>query len=111
MAENGFIELQQANELDELLSESTQRPIILFKHSNTCGVSARAYQEMVKVGESVGIVTVQTARTLSDEIENRFELAHETPQVLIVRDGKLAWSASHFRITADAVNDAVKKAA
>ena len=111
MAENGFIELHQANELDELLGKSAQQPVILFKHSNTCGVSARAYREMAKVEEPVGIVTVQQARPLSNEIENRFKLAHETPQVLIVRNGKLAWSASHFRITADAVNEAVKESA
>ena len=111
MSENGFIELNQANELDELLSASTERPVILFKHSNTCGVSARAYGEMAKVKEPIGIITVQKARPLSNEIEERFELAHETPQVLVVRNGKLAWSASHFRITADVVNDAVKEAA
>jgi bacillithiol system protein YtxJ len=54
---------------------------------------------------------VQKSRALSNEIESRFALPHETPQVLIVREGKLAWSASHFRITADAVNHAVEEAA
>lgn len=111
MSENGFIELRQLSELDELLRGSAQGPVILFKHSETCGVSRRAYQEMGKVKKSIAIVTVQRARALSDEIESRLKLTHETPQVLIVRDGKLAWSASHFRITAEAVNNAVNEAA
>ena len=109
MSENGFIELSAVNELDDLLSRSDEEPVIVFKHSSTCGISARAHREMVKVTHPIGIVIVQKARPLSDEIEQRFGLPHETPQVLIVRNGKLAWSASHFRITADAVNRAVEE--
>lgn len=107
MRENGFIELHNVQQLDEFLSLSTEGPSILFKHSNTCGVSARAHREMTKIEKRVAIVIVQRARALSNDIENRFALPHETPQVLIVRDGTLAWSASHFRITAEAVNRAL----
>lgn len=110
MEENGFTELQEARDLEELLSHSHNRPVVVFKHSNSCGVSARAYREMAKLAGPVGIVTVQKARPLSNEIEERFELPHETPQVLVVRNGELAWSASHFRITTDAVNRAIYEA-
>lgn len=110
MGRDAFNKLHKVHELDELLSHSAERPVILFKHSNTCGVSARAYREMAKVEESISIITVQEARSLSNEIERRFELTHETPQVLIVRSGKIEWSASHFEITADAVNRAVEEA-
>ena len=111
MTENGFMELKDVQRLDELLSQSAEEPVILFKHSATCGISARAYREMTKLEKPIALVTVQDARALSNEIESRFALPHETPQVLIVRGGKLAWSASHFRITADAVKSAVEEAA
>lgn len=111
MTENGFTELNDAERLDELLSESAEQPVILFKHSSTCSISARAYREMTKVERPIALVTVQKTRPLSNEIARRFELQHETPQVLVVRNGKLAWSASHFRITADAVSRAVEEAA
>lgn len=110
MTENGFMELNDTQGLDELLGQSGEQPIILFKHSDTCGISARAYREMTKLEKPVALVTVQKARALSNEIENRFALRHETPQVLILRDGKLAWSASHYQITADAVSRAVEEA-
>ena len=111
MTENGFMELNDTQRLDELLAQSGEQPVILFKHSDTCSISARAYREMTKLEKRVALVTVQKARALSNEIESRFALPHETPQVLVVRDGKLAWSASHFRITADAVTRAVEEAA
>ena len=111
MTENGFTELNDVPRLNELLGQSAEQPVILFKHSDTCGISARAYREMAMLEKPVALVTVQKARALSNEIERRFSLPHETPQVLVVRDGKLAWSASHFRITADAVTRAVEEAA
>jgi len=111
MSDHGFIELHDAPGLDDLMSQSAEQPVILFKHSDTCGISARAYREMTKLEKRVALVTVQKARALSNEIETRFALPHETPQVLVVRDGKLAWSASHSRITADAVTRAVEEAA
>lgn len=111
MSDNGFIELKDAPELDALISRSGEKPVILFKHSATCGISARAHREMTKLEKPIALVTVQNARALSNEIASRFALPHETPQVLIVRDGKLTWSASHFRITADAVKRAVEETA
>ena len=110
MTENAFMELNDVPRLDELLGQSGEQPVILFKHSDTCGISARAFREMAKLEKPVALVTVQKARALSNEIESRFALPHETPQVLVIRDGKLAWSASHFRITADAVTRAVEEA-
>ena len=111
MTDTGFIELTDTQRLDELLRQSGEQPVILFKHSDTCGISARAYREMTSLEKPVALVTVQKARALSNEIESRFALPHETPQVLVVRDGLLVWSASHFRITADAVTRAVEEAA
>ena len=110
MKENGFIELNELQQLDDLLNQSAEQPVILFKHSNTCVISARAYRQMAKLEKRVALVTVQKARALSNEIATRLELQHQTPQVLIVRDRRLAWSASHFRISADAVNRAVEEA-
>ena len=55
----------------------------------------------------VGLVTVQTARAVSNEIEARTGVEHETPQVFIIRDGKVLWTASHGQIKAEAVEAAL----
>jgi bacillithiol system protein YtxJ len=100
---NGFTELGDIESLDSFLAQSNGDPVIIFKHSDSCGVSARAYTQMSELERPVGLVTVQTARAVSDELEKRMGLAHETPQVMIVHDGKLAWTASHGQVKAATV--------
>jgi bacillithiol system protein YtxJ len=50
---------------------------------------------------------VQDARAVSDELEKRTGIAHETPQLLIFRHGQVVWSASHGQIKAEAVEAAL----
>ena len=89
--------------LEELFTLSNSQPVILFKHSTTCPISAAAYQQMEGYGGEVSLVVVQKARDLSRQIETLTGVRHESPQVIILRDGKAAWSASHWDITAEAV--------
>jgi bacillithiol system protein YtxJ len=103
-----FVELHNQQQLDEFLAASNGAPAILFKHSSLCGVSARAHREMAQLSYAIGIVTVQEARDLSDEIEQRFRLPHETPQALIVRGNELVWNASHSGVRANALAEALE---
>lgn len=105
---NPFIEIADVPSLDQFVASANGSSAVLFKHSNTCGVSARAFREMAELSHPVGLITVQQARAVSNEIEKRWQVAHETPQVLIVRDGKLVWDASHFQIKAVDVEAALK---
>ena len=106
--ENHFDRLTEASELEGLIARSFREPAVIFKHSDDCGISSRAYAEMTALDRPIGLVTVQTARAVSDEIEARLGVAHETPQVLIVSDGKVAWTASHVRVKAAAVEAALE---
>ena len=92
------------------MSQANGSAAVLFKHSNTCGVSARAYAEMSKLREPVGLITVQKARAVSDEIEKRWNVDHQSPQVLIIHDGKAVWDASHFHVKAQQVESALESA-
>src|SRR3954471_17511632 len=93
-------------ELDRILHESKHRPVLLFKHSYSCGVSAEALDELLAhLGDQQGdtryaMVTVQTHRDVSNAIASRLGVRHETPQALLVRNGAVVWSASHFRVNA-----------
>ena len=108
--ENTFERLADQGALENWIARSYREPVVIFKHSNACGVSGRAYTEMSKVDRPVGLVTVQTERDVSDEIETRFNLAHETPQALVLRNSEIVWSGSHGQITSNALAAAVEKA-
>lgn len=104
---NSFFEIEDHATLENLLSDSAQKPVIVFKHSNACSISARAYREMQQV-ENVNILVVQSARDVSKELANLTGIRHETPQVIVLRDGKAVWNASHFDVTAGDVLKAVE---
>ena len=109
MMNNGFIELRDVAALDNFLAQSNVDPVIIFKHSDSCGISARAYTQMSELKRPVGLVTVQTAPAVSDEIRKRMGLAHETPQVMIVHHGQVAWTASHGQVKAAVVEAALEE--
>ncbi|MDP1570386.1 MAG: bacillithiol system redox-active protein YtxJ [Vicinamibacterales bacterium] len=106
-------ELDSLDALDAALAASASRPVVLFKHSRTCGTSAQAYDEVTTLldddglGADVYVVPVQTSRGVSNAIASRFQVRHESPQVFVVHDGHVAWHASHFRVTAEAIARAV----
>jgi bacillithiol system protein YtxJ len=108
--DNQFIELASLTSLDDFVAKLGGEPGVLFKHSDSCGVSSRAYSEMSRLPCPIGLVVVQRARKVSDEIEKRWHVSHETPQVLIVRDGTVVWNASHFQVKAADVEAALNEA-
>ncbi len=107
---NHFERVTETTAVDDLAESSKERPIVIFKHSLTCPISAAAYDQMEAFDGNVALVEVQRARELSNEIENRLGIEHASPQVIVLRNGQVVWNASHFKITADAVTEAVRRA-
>ncbi len=105
-----FIEIATIEALDAFITKADGSAAMLFKHSNTCDVSSRAYGEIATLNSPVGLIVVQDARSVSNEIERRWQIGHETPQVLIVRGETVTWNASHFEIKAAAVSAALEAA-
>ena len=105
---NNFSRITEVTELEELIDRSKQRPVVIFKHSLTCPISASALERMKDYDGDVDLVEIQRARALSDQIAQRLGVRHESPQVIIVGNGQVLWDASHFSITANAVAEAVR---
>jgi monothiol bacilliredoxin len=107
-------ELENIQQLDHALEESQERPVLLFKHSLTCPISTRAFRELQSHLDnpdpriSYKLITVQTARAVSDEAAARLRLVHESPQAILVRDGRERWNASHNDITAESLDQAIR---
>jgi bacillithiol system protein YtxJ len=104
--------LRTSADLDEAIRRSHDQPVVIFKHSATCGTSAMAHEEIEAFIEGapwadVFVVSVHAGRAVSDEIAARFRVRHESPQALVIKNGELAWHASHFRVTSEAVAAAI----
>ena len=111
---SSFKDINTLEELEGVLAESNTRPALLFKHSITCPISTRAFREFESFLESADpavtyrLITVQTARPVSDEAATRLSLRHETPQAILVNNGREIWNASHFDITSSSLQEAVR---
>lgn len=95
-----FIELNSIEKLEKLFEESNKKAVVLFKHSVTCPISFGVYQEVAEVEADVNLVVVQKARHISNEIAGRTGIRHESPQAIVIRNGKAVYHASHYDITA-----------
>jgi len=108
-----FAPVTDVEALDDLLARSHAAPVIIFKHSTTCPISARAHGQMSQVatgaGGQISLVIVQRAQELSRRVAEQTGLQHESPQVIVLRNGGVVWSASHFDITTEAVEKAVRE--
>ena len=110
---NNLTHLNTLDELEAAIAESRQRPVLLFKHSRTCGISCEALDELhTHLSEplpnaSYKLITVQSHRPVSDAAARRLGIRHETPQAILLKDGAAVWCASHFKITARELDNAL----
>jgi bacillithiol system protein YtxJ len=103
-----FTPITDTESLDALFASSAEQPVILFKHDPYCPISARAYREMERVPGDVALVDVEHDKAIASAVAERTGVRHESPQVIVVKDGQPVWSASHFNIKADAVSQAAR---
>ena len=105
---NRFFRIDDRETLDKLVTDSRSKPVIIFKHSTACGIGSAAYREMEKLEGQVNLLEVQSARDVSRELADLTGIRHETPQVIVLKDGKAVWNASHFDVKAGAVLKALE---
>lgn len=100
-------------ELSAALAASHTAPVILFKHSQTCGISHMARASLAEGDRPVPVheVVVQRHRDLSTHIAARLGVRHESPQVFVIAAGAVAWHSSHAGVTAARVDAAWRQAA
>lgn len=97
--------LQSLEELDAAIQASHDHPVVLFKHSTRCSVSAMAKRSFEAQWNSdlsaeAYLLDLITYRPVSNAIAERFEVRHESPQMLVISDARLQYHASHGHISA-----------
>ncbi|MEM6343114.1 MAG: bacillithiol system redox-active protein YtxJ [Bacteroidota bacterium] len=108
-------QLEKSSQLRKLAKASFERPQLIFKHSIRCGISAQSWHRIL--GETEGLNAVADLhyldlinyRTISNAVAADFGVPHQSPQAILLRDGKPVYQASHFSINADAILAAAEK--
>ena len=101
--EEHFVPVADRDDLDRLLAESAEQPVVLFKHDFACPISANAYRELAAVPCEVPLIDVERQKGLADEVASRIGVEHESPQVIVLRNGQPVYSASLWDISGEEV--------
>jgi bacillithiol system protein YtxJ len=98
-----FTELDSVDKLEQMFARSFAAPVAVFKHSNSCGISAGVYRMVGEIDAEIDLIIVQKNRDVSDLLAERTGIRHESPQAFIIRDGRAVYHASHYSIDPEAM--------
>mgnify|MGYP006206526075 CR=1 FL=1 len=99
--------------LDRIVEESRTQPVAILKHSTTCGISRMVLRQFEKdydhKDENVKLYFLDLLRyrEISNRIASRFNVPHESPQLLVIKEGTAVYDASHNEITVEGLSRAV----
>lgn len=112
-----IIELESERQWLNVLASSEETPVLVFKHSTRCPISAEAHDEFLRYLSDdpnpevdYALVLVVESRPVSNLIADTLNVRHESPQALLVKGRKAIWHASHGQITKRVLREALKPA-
>ena len=98
-----WIHLTEEGQLKQIISQSQNKPQVIFKHSTRCSISALVLQRLQKVSQPSDMdfyfLDLITYRSLSNKVAETFAVDHESPQILLIQDGKCSYEESHLGIS------------
>jgi len=105
--------MEHLGQIEEIIELSEQMPVIIFKHSTRCSISRMAlknFENEYDLGESVSayFLDLISFREVSNEIASRFNVAHQSPQLLLIVGGKSVYDVSHSSIDAQELKSKIQ---
>lgn len=107
-------ELTSVDQIQSLIEESKAQPILIYKHSTRCSISSMAMERLERTWTSEGndikpyYLDLISRRDVSNAVAQTFEVYHESPQVILIKDGKAIYDASHMSISFSDIQQAVE---
>ncbi len=96
--------LMDIDQIDKIINLSDQRPVLIFKHSKRCGISnivLKRFEGLIR-NESDKInyflLDIIKYRNISNLIEDKFQVQHQSPQLLVIDKGNVTAHYSHYGI-------------
>jgi bacillithiol system protein YtxJ len=104
-----WIDLTDLGQLNEIVAASGEKPVVIFKHSTRCSVSRMALKQFENEFDSAEkaetyFLDLIAYRDISNEIASRFQVMHQSPQLLLIKNGKSVYNVSHSDIDAQKLN-------
>lgn len=102
-----FYTLDKMEQFDEIDEISQTKSVVLFKHSTRCSISRMALKqfdaEFNYPEEKINwyLLDLLNHRDLSNEIASRYNVMHQSPQIIVIRNGKAVFNVSHDSISAE----------
>ncbi len=101
-------QLKDISQLNEIAVSSTTKPILIFKHSRTCIISRMALKNFEREFDLQEEITpyfldLLNHRDVSNAIASKFEVVHQSPQILLIKNGKSIYNDSHESISVESV--------
>ena len=109
-----WIRLDSSQQLDEIATTSRRKLVAIFKHSTRCGISSMALRQFERNFDTdpeqidLYYLDLLAFRSLSDEVAARFQVWHQSPQLILIRDGVAVHHASHHNIDSRLLDEFVK---
>jgi len=105
----GWIQVTDLGQLNEIIDISTEKPAVIFKHSTRCSVSRmvlKQFENEYDLQDKVVLYFLDLIehRDISNEIATRFGVVHQSPQLIVIKDGKAVYNDSHESIDATKLN-------
>lgn len=102
-----WIALTDEKQLDDILEQSKTQPVVIFKHSTSCSISHMAKMRMER-GEAPDTISfyyldLLRYRPISNKVAELFGVRHESPQILLIRNGECTYEDSHNGISLDEI--------
>jgi len=96
--------LTREEQLDQILDESKDQPVVIFKHSTRCGVSRMVLKQFEKnydldSGEAkLYFLDLLEYRDMSNALAEKFKVMHQSPQMIVINNKEVVHQASHHDI-------------
>lgn len=102
-------QLTDLGQLNEIVDLSNNQAVLIFKHSTRCSISRMALKNFEKEFDLEDkiipyFLDLLNHRDISNEIASRFEVVHQSPQLLLIKNGSVIYHDSHSGIDADKLN-------
>lgn len=102
--------IKQSADIETIIERSKEKPVVIFKHSTSCSISATALGRFerkwnAEANADVFLLDLLQYRDLSSQIAQEFGVRHQSPQILVIKNGESIYDESHFGISAETVSE------